>query len=120
MLGNVLDLKIIIIIVVMVIVALLLFRYNLHLKAKAKKCKEEAKRFHKEVQSLSATDRMFTDEELKKLKMKYSPLLDDVNSLYDSYFISNDFLDKLGLGDFLEERRLLNHTQYLNNKGHKA
>ena len=62
---------------------------------------------------------MFTDEEVHKMKMKYAYLLDTVNDLYDSKFISNEYLDKLGLGDFMEERKLLNHTQFLNNRSHQ-
>ena len=63
---------------------------------------------------------LLTDEEVHKLKMKYNPLLETVNELYDSHFISNEYLDELGLGDFMEERKHLNHTQFLNNQSHKG
>lgn len=105
------------IVVVIVLVMLGLFRYNRDLKNKAKRCSKEAKRFHEKLQQLSAPDRFFTDEEVRKLKIEFAPVLEDVNDLYDSYFISNEYLDKLGLGDFMEERKLLNHKQYINNQG---
>ena len=106
-------------IVVIVLVLLGLLRYNQHLKNKAKLCSKEAKRFHEKLQQLSAPDRFFTDEEVRNLKIEFAPILEDVNDLYDSHFISNEYLDKLGLGDFMEERKRLNHKQYINNKGKK-
>ncbi len=102
-----------------VIVVFAAFRYQNHLKAKARRCAKEAQKFHEKQKHLSAPGRKFTDEELHRLKYEFAPLLEDVNSLYDNYFISNSFLDSLGLGNFLEERRLLNHTQYVNNQNYK-
>ena len=98
-----------------VILALLAFMKHLKLKASARVCAKEAKRFHERLQKLSDPSHDFTDNELHRLKMEFAPLLDEVNSLYDSLFISNKYLDELGLGDFLEERKLVNHRQYLNN-----
>ena len=92
------------------------FRYNQQLKDKARQCSKEAEQFHKDLQRLSAPGHLFTDEELHKLKVKYNPLLEKVNELYDSHFISKEYLDHLGLGDFMEERKHLNHTQFLNNQ----
>ena len=60
-----------------------------------------------------------TDHELHRLKREFGPLLDAVNELYDSPFISNEYLDGLGLGDFLEERKLVNVRQYFNNSHQK-
>ena len=112
--------KLVIGIVVIVLALLGLLRYNRDLKNKAKRCSKEAKRFHEKLQQLSAPDRFFTDEEVRKLKIEFAPVLEDVNDLYDSYFISNEYLDKLGLGDFMEERKLLNHKQYINNQGRNS
>lgn len=108
--------QLVIIAILVAVLAILAFRRNRMLTAKAKQCSKGAKRFHEELQRLSDPARLFTDEELHQFKAKYSSLLDDVNELYDSRFISDDYLDKLGLADFLEERRLLNHTQYINNQ----
>lgn len=105
--------------VVLIVLALLSFRYNRKLKERARSCSKEARRFHEELQRLSSPERLFTDEEVHRLKMKYGPLLETVNNLYDSRFVSNEYLDKLGLGDFMEERKLLNHTQFLNNQSHR-
>lgn len=105
--------------IVLMALAFLSFRYNRKLKEKAKWCAQGAKKFHEELKKLSSPERLFTDEEVHKMKMKYAYLLDTVNDLYDSKFISNEYLDKLGLGDFMEERKLLNHTQFLNNRSHQ-
>ena len=123
-LGNVSKqqfiMKLVIGIVVIILVMLGLLRYNRHLKNKAKRCSKEAKRFHEKLQQLSAPDRFFTDEEVRNLKIEFAQVLEDVNNLYDSYFISNEYLDELGLGDFMEERKLLNHKQYINNRGRNS
>lgn len=95
-------------------------RYNRHLKEKAKKCSVGAKQFHEKLQQLSDPSHLFTDEEVRKLKIQYGPLLDTVNDLYDSRFISNEYLDRLGLGEFMEERKLLNHIQLMNNQQYKS
>ena len=97
------------------VLALLALISNRRMKVKAKECAKEAKRFHERLQQLSDPSHDFTDNELHRLKKEFAPLLDAVNKLYDSPLISNEYLDELGLGDFLEERRLVNHRQYLNN-----
>lgn len=109
--------KVVIFLIVITIFIFGFIRYKLDLKQKAVRCSKEAKRFHEKLQQLSASDRFFTDEEVRSLKIEFAPVLDDVNSLYDNIFISNEYLDELGLGDFMEERKLLNHIQYTNNKG---
>ena len=109
-----------IIVVVALLCAFAAYRYNRSLKEKAKKCSVGAKQFHKRLQELSDPSRLFTDEEVHKLKMQFGPLLDTVNDLYDSHFISNEYLDRLGLGEFMEERKLLNHIQLVNNQQHKS
>ena len=109
---------IIITIAIAIILALLAFTRQLNLKARAKECAKEAKRFHERLQQLTDPSHDFTDNELHRLKKEFAPLLDEVNGLYDSILISNEYLDDLGLGDFLEERKLVNHQQYLNNSQH--
>lgn len=103
-----------------VLLALLAVRHNQRLKAQARQCAKEAQLFHNRLQSLTAPSHLFTDEELYQLKRDFAPLLDDVNRLYDSRFISNEYLDRLGLKEFIEERRLLNHLQYQNNQAHMS
>ena len=93
---------IIIILALLAIIAFIVFQRSQHMKAKARECSKEAKRY-------------FTDEELHQLKREYAPLLKTVNKLYDSILISREYLDDLGLNDFLDERKLVNHRQYLNN-----
>lgn len=100
---------------IILILALLALRVNLRMRAKARECAKEAKRFHERLLHLSDPSHDFTDHELHRLKREFAPLLDAVNELYDSPLISNEYLDGLGLGDFLEERKLVNHRQYLNN-----
>ncbi len=109
-------LKIIVIgVVILVVLGLIVLRINRRLRDEAKKCAKEAKIFHERLQQLSDPSHLFTDEDVHQLKRDFGPLLNTVNRLYDSQFISNDYLDKLGLGDFMEERKLVNHMQYLNN-----
>ena len=103
-----------------VVVVFFAFRLNRRLKAQARQCAKEAQRFHDRLQSLTAPSHLFTDEELHRLKRDFAPLLDEVNQLYDSRFISNEYLDKLGLKEFIEERRLVNHLQYQNNQTHQS
>ena len=110
------------ILLIVIVAALALacfFWYNGKLKEKARKCSVGAKQFHEKLTELSDPSRHFTDEEVRKLKIQFGPLLDTVNELYDSRFISNEYLDSLGLGDFMEERKLLNHIQLVNNQRHR-
>ena len=90
--------------------------YVCHLRAEARKCAIEARQFHVRLKVLTAPNHLFTDKELATLKEEMAPLLYKINKLYKNYFISNDYLDRLALGDFIEERTHLNHAQYLNNK----
>ena len=77
--------KILIVVLILLLGLLVVFyRYHKRLKEKAKFCAKEAKRFHEELKVLSSPDRLFTDEEVHKMKMKYGPLLAMVNDLYDS------------------------------------
>ena len=101
------------------IVALLALRLHQRLKKKAQKCSKEAQRFHEKLKQLSDPSHLFSDKELHHLKREFAPLLDDVNDLYDNFFISNEYLDSLGLKDFMDERKILNHLQYQNNQLHK-
>ena len=107
------------IIIVSCIVAVLLLAamiaYAFYLRVEAKKCAIEARQFHVRLQLLTAPNHLFTDKELATLKEEMAPLLFKVNKLYKSHFISHDYLDRLGLEDFIEERRHLNHAQFLNN-----
>lgn len=101
--------------VILVILIFLVLRINQRLTNQAKECAKGAKLFHERLQQLSDPSHLFTDEDVHRLKKEFGPLLNTVNKLYDSQFISNDYLDKLGLGDFMEERKLVDHMQYLNN-----
>ena len=85
-----------------VLLALLAFRLNQRLKAQARQCAKEAQSFHNRLQGLTDPTHLFTDEELHQLKRDFAPLLDEVNRLYDSRFISNEYLDRLGLKEFIE------------------
>ena len=102
-------------ITIVIILAIAIMNYNQRLKKEARKCSIEAKDFYEKLKTLSSPTHLFTDEELKKLKMEFNPLLETVNQLYDSRFISNEYLDKVGLGEFIEKRKLLNHIQMENN-----
>lgn len=102
------------IVIVLLIAAIVV--YVMHLRAEAKKCAEEARQFHVRLQVLTAPKHFFTDKELATIKEEMAPLLYKVNKLYKNYFISNEYLDALGLQDFVEERMHLNHSQYLNNR----
>ena len=109
--------------IILTITALLIiaapFLY-IHLKKKrlmkeALQCAELARRFHERLQELSAPSHFFTDEEVHQLKKEFNPVLDRVNRLYASSLISTHYLNELGLRDFIDERRLVNHFQNLNN-----
>lgn len=105
-----------IILVIVIMLAMVTIRYNLYLKATAKAYAEEAKQLHEKLQKFIAPTHLFTDEELMRIKREFNPLLRKVNRLYDSPFVSNKYLDKLGLNDFINERKYLNHTQLVNNQ----
>ncbi len=109
--------------IILIIAALLIiaapFLY-IHLKKKrlmkeALQCAELARRFHERLQELSAPSHFFTDEEVHQLKKEFNPVLDRVNRLYASSLISQQYLNELGLRDFIDERRLVNHFQNQNN-----
>ena len=104
------------VIILIVFLALFYLRQNIHMKGEAKECAKEAKRFHEKLKQLSSPDRFFTDEEVRKFKKEFAPLVAKVNKLYENIFISNEYLDSLGLKDFLDERRIVNHKQFENNK----
>ena len=109
---------IIIILVLVFIVALLAFRKSQQLKARANECAKEVQMFHDKLQRLSDPSHLFTDEELLQVKQEYAPLIDKINELYDSLLISKEYLDDLGLKDFIRERKFLNHIQLKNNQLH--
>lgn len=113
--------KVILLTITMLAVILVLFTFRLHLhqKRKAIKCSKEAQRFHEKLKQLSDPSHLFSDKELHHLKREFAPLLDDVNDLYDNILISNEYLDSLGLKDFMDERKILDHLQYQNNQLHK-
>lgn len=99
--------------------ALFFVTKNLQQKARARKCAKEVQRFHERLQQLSDPSHLFSDKELHALKREFAPLLDEVNDLYDNRLIDNEYLDKLGLKEFMDERRLLNYIQYQNLQCHK-
>lgn len=88
------------------------------LKAKARQCAIEAQRFHEKLQQLSDPSHLFTDEELRQLKKEFTPLLDDVLLLYNHPLVSKDYIIELGLRDFIDERKILNHIQLKNNQAY--
>ena len=104
---------------ILALIAIVMITHRNNMKKEAQKCSQEARQFHVKVMLLSSPSRLFTDEELIQLKKEASPLLKRVNKLYKSYFVSNEYLDDLGLNDFIEERMHLNHLQFINNKTHQ-
>ena len=101
----------IIVVIIFIFLIFLAVRQNRKMKVKAKLCAVEAAQFH---------EKLFTDEELHRLKRKYEPLLRTANELYDSPFISNEYLDSFGLGIFMDERKLVNHMQFQNNQNYQT
>lgn len=114
-------LLILIIIIVLVLGGVLfVVRQNRNQKAQARQCAKEVQRFNEKLAELSDPSHFFTDEELIQLKKEFNPVLNTINDLYDSSFISNEYLDDLGLHDFIEKRRVLNHIQLNNNRAYKG
>ena len=89
------------------------------MKKKAMQYSAEAKEFYERLKQLADPDHFFTDEELQQLKDDYKPLLKNINHLYKSPFFTKTYLDDLGLNEFVEWRRLLNHIQYKNNQNYR-
>ena len=112
----IITLTIAIIVFIAAVVALLAIGKQKRLKEKARECAKEVQVFHEKVQKLSDPSHFFTDEELLQLKREYAPLLDEVSELYDSFLISNEYLDNLGFRDFIRQRKFLNHIQSQNNQ----
>ena len=104
------------VIIFVLIGAFIIFRYAKQLKADARQCAKEAKHLHKKLGMLTDPSHLFNDEELHQIKREYTPLLRRVYQLYDNPFISNDYLNDLGLEDFIDERKHLNHFQLMNNQ----
>lgn len=111
---------IIVLAVIIVLLALLAYRKKQRLEAKARQCAKEAQVFHEKLQKLTDPSHFFTDEEVVQFKDEFAPLLKNVQKLYDSMFISSVFLNNLGLKDFIDERRVVNHLQYKNNQLYKS
>ena len=116
---NIFLIIIIIILVLVFIAGLLAFRKSQQLKAKANECAKEVQMLRDKLQKLSDPSHLFTDEEMLQVKQEYAPLIDRINELYDSLLISKEYLDDLGLKDFIRERKFLNHIQLKNNQLHK-
>lgn len=89
------------------------------MKKKAMQYSAESKEFYERLKQLADPDHFFTDEELQQLKDDYKPLLKNINHLYKSPFFTKKYLDDLGLNEFVEWRRLLNHIQYKNNQNYR-
>ena len=113
---NIFLIIIIIILVLAFIAGILAFRKSQQLKAKANECAKEVQMLRDKLQKLSDPSHLFTDEEMLQVKQEYAPLIDRINELYDSLLISKEYLDDLGLKDFIRERRFLNHIQLKNNQ----
>lgn len=107
------------IVAVIIILTLLAVRKHLHLKANALECVDEIRIFHERLQKLTDTSHFFTDEELHQFKHDCAPLIDKINELYNAVLISDEYLDDIGLKEFLHERKFLNHLQYQNNQKHQ-
>ena len=112
-------LTIAIIVFIAAVVALLAIGKQKRLKAKAQECAKEVQQFQDKLQKLTDPSHFLTDEELLQLKREYAPLLDEVSELYDSFLISNEYLDNLGLREFIRQRKFLNHIQSQNNQKYK-
>ena len=113
---HIIAIAIAIIVLIAAVAGLLAIGKQKRLKAKAQECAKEVQVFHEKVQKLSDPSHFFTDEELLQLKREYAPLLDEVSELYDSFLISNEYLDDLGLREFIRQRKFLNHIQSQNNQ----
>lgn len=113
-------LYLIVIIIIILVGAVFLIQRIRRQNALAHQCAKEVQRFNEKLAELSDPSHFFTDEELVQLKKEFNPLLKNVNDLYDSSTISNEFLDGLGLHDFIEKRRILNHIQLNNNKAYQG
>jgi len=112
--------KILLLVTILLVLAFVMARYSIRLHKEARRCSLLAQKFQEKLAALSSPDHLFTDEELRKLKIEFDPLLDAVNKLYDSHFISDDYLEKLKLHDFMEKRKLLNHIQMTNNRAFRG
>lgn len=106
--------------ILLFILGCVFFLQNRHQKALALQCAKEVQRFNEELARLSAPSHFFTDEELTQLKKEFNPVLKTINRLYGSSLISSDYLDELGLHDFIEKRRILNHIQLSNNQAYQG
>ena len=116
---NIIAITIAIIVFIAAVVGLLAIGKQKRLKAKAQECAKEVQKFQDKLQKLTDPSHFFTDEELLQFKHDCTPLLDEINELYDSFLISNEYLDNLGLKEFIRQRKFLNHIQSQNNQLHK-
>ena len=107
---------IVFIIIIAILSVLAAYRYHLRLKAKAREYAAEAKLLHEKLERLTAPSHYFNDDELRLIKREFRPLLGKVSRLYRNPFISNAYLDKLGLDNLIDEREHLNHAQWVNNQ----
>ena len=115
----IIALTIAIIVFIAAVVALLAIRKQKRLKAKAQEYAKEVQKYQDKLQKLTDPSHFFTDEELLQFKHVCTPLLDEIYELYDSFLISNEYLDNLGLKEFIRQRKFLNHIQSQNNQLHK-
>lgn len=116
---HIIAIAIAIIVLIAAVVALLAIGKQKRLKAKAQECAKEVQQFQDKLQKLTDPSHFFTDEELLQFKRECAPLLDEINELYDSMLISNEYLDNLGFRDFIRQRKFLNHIQSQNNQKHQ-
>ncbi len=106
-------------IIITAMTVLIAIRQHQHLKGKAKECAKDVQVLREKLKRLSDPSHLFTDEEMLGVKQEYAPLIDRINVLYNSLFISKEYLDSLGLKDFIRERKFLNHIQFKNNQLHQ-
>ena len=126
---HIIAIAIAIIVLIAAVAGLLAIGKQKRLKAKAQECAKEVQQFQDKLQKLTDPSHFFTDEELLQFKRECAPLLqfkrecapllDEINELYDSMLISNEYLDNLGFRDFIRQRKFLNHIQSQNNQKHQ-
>ena len=106
-------------IIIVALLILLAVNKRQRLKAKARECAKEVQKCQEKLQKLTDPSHFFTDEELLQYKHECAPLLDEIDELYDSFLLSNEYLDSLGFRDFIRQRKFLNHIQSQNNQLHR-
>lgn len=106
--------------IIVVVMALLpITIYHVFLRIKASKLSERIVSQIDELERLAKPDRIFTDEELDSFQSSNIKLAEEIESLYNSSFISDSFLDDKGLSGFLtsynEAQEIKEHNNHVFN-----